>query len=388
MKILFSIISTFCLLSIVVGIVTYMNIANNPIRTNDSEYSQEYSKVLQYLVSVQTTDARGTGFKVVDGGKAYLYTCFHCIIDNTPIVAIDSENKTLDLGRLEMCHGRDLVRFELYNETNGLEIAQGNDVRIGEVVTAYGDALGGGVMTQNRGKILAIGNNKIEIDSSVVQGNSGGPVLDSRGCVIGVVSSGNIDNSVWAKDTRYEKVRRFAERVDNVEWHLSSYDDFREYYAFLNDTIVVLSEIRLFLQEFNVVSFINKLCSTHRNYSYIRYCIERRNRPFEGSKFYKGQFGYNEQIQKMYDKWNQIIDEHEYAYNHIVNYSVDKKCISLFSEAVYYIPLETLRFSLEKLMLHAEPYFNVANGKLINEINDDLWPLLCNIKEAIDKVSE
>ena len=263
-------------------------IAKETNRDSASEYLNAYRN----LVSVKTEESTGTGFKAKQGKDVYLYTCLHCIMHDKPIVARDSLDENLEFENLELCKGRDLVRFRLPNEHEGFEIAAGADIKIGTQVVAYGDTLGSGVMTQNKGHILAVGSRKIEIDAAVLQGNSGGPVLDSNGKVVGVISSGSVDNTIWSKDTRYENVRKFAERIDELEWESVDYEELRDVFAYLNDSYVMIQELREFFQK-----------TAGRNFT------DRLFRPFVNDHAYKGKFGHVEEIKGIYDTWNKMSDE-------------------------------------------------------------------------------
>lgn len=267
--------------------------ANKEITKETSRDSaSEYVNAYRNLVSVKTEESTGTGFKVKQGNKVYLYTCLHCIIHDKPIVVRDSLDEELEFEDLELCEGRDIVRFRLPNEHGGFEIATGADIKIGAQVVAYGDTLGTGVMTQNKGHVLAVGSRKIEIDAAVLQGNSGGPVLDSNGKVVGVVSSGSVDNTIWSKDTRYENVRKFAERIDELAWKSIDYEELREVFAYLNDSYVMIQELREFFQKTAGQNFTNRLY-----------------RPFVNDRAYKGEFGHVEEIKSIYDTWNKMSDE-------------------------------------------------------------------------------
>ena len=260
------------------------------IITNDT--TKTYADAYRNLVSIKSGDAIGTGFKLKMGKDVYLYTCLHCILGDKPIVARDSVDDILELGDLELSEGRDLVRFRLPHESVGFVIAGGEDIKIGTPIVAYGDTLGGGVMTQNAGRILAIGRRKIEIDAAVLQGNSGGPVLDSLGRVVGVISSGSIDNTIWSKDTRYENVRKFAERVDGSEWRCVDYAELCATFAYLFDTFVAIGELREFFQKTAGRKFTEKLY-----------------RPFVKDEMYKGSFGHADEIKNIYSTWNKMSEE-------------------------------------------------------------------------------
>ena len=92
---------------------------------------------------------------------------------------------------------------------------------IGEAVTILGNSDGRGVVTEIRGHILGVGPQQIEVDAPFVAGNSGSPVLNRVGRVVGVASylRNCRDNADWSKrNTRYNGVRRFALRLSGIRW--------------------------------------------------------------------------------------------------------------------------------------------------------------------------
>lgn len=259
--------------------------------TGESDYSQAG----QHMVSVRTDTSIGSAFKVKIDDCVYLYTCFHCVVDLKPIVARAMDGRILNLGEFEICEGRDLVRFALPEENDGLLLAPSDMLRVGGCVIAYGDTHGGGVVTQNKGKILAVGIDKIEIDATILSGNSGGPVLNEKGLVVGVASLLTKREDIWSKGTRYADVRKFAERADGGVWQAFDYEEFRETYSFVYDTFVFLQEVR----DFEAEMFRRELSS-------------RMFRPPQRNSEYKGNFGYAGYAQQLYKNWNSIADADEY----------------------------------------------------------------------------
>lgn len=215
-------------------------------RSGDKKHESMYEKIYPHVVKVSLSGGAGTGFKVRDRNVTYLYTCLHCIASVDPIVAVDCNGKELFLSSLEMCD-RDLVRFELPDEKDGLSLASARDIVHGRRIIAYGNTQARGVMTENEGVLLAVGDAKIEIDAEVLQGNSGGPVVTSQGLAIGAVSDGFVDKRIHAKNTRYEKVRRFAVRVDNPDWVPVDYEDYRNAFGIVKDSATMILELKEFV---------------------------------------------------------------------------------------------------------------------------------------------
>ena len=187
----------------------------------DGSMYELYNRIKNYLAIVQTERNSGSGFIVKDGDRCYLYTNEHIVrkAKNKPR-AVTLDGIGLSLGAFELAKGRDLVRFEITNLSQGLSVAMGQP-DINREIVVFGNSDGIGVATALNGRIVGVGPNLIEVSAEFVQGNSGSPVLFSDGSVVGIATFA-IDTSEsenWVKkDTRFNGVRRFALRLRNVEW--------------------------------------------------------------------------------------------------------------------------------------------------------------------------
>ncbi|MCH8474625.1 MAG: serine protease [Opitutales bacterium] len=121
----------------------------------------------------------------------------------------------------------------------------------GEVV-AYGNSMGTGVITRERGEIMGMGSGMVEVTAQIVPGNSGGPVVGADDTVVGVstlVISGT-DNWV-TEGSRYSETRRYATILRNgMQWEPISWNDFyrhtrsfAEYEQKFEETIELASSI-------------------------------------------------------------------------------------------------------------------------------------------------
>ena len=176
------------------------------------------------IAVVEGDHSDGTGFFCRAGDKIYLYTAAHVISGNAKLqVKLRNGTVIRKFGDLEAAEGADLVRLPV-NEpvADFLDIAPDSGLaKVGEEVLASGNAAGAGTVGFEKGKVLGVGPASIEIDAQVIQGNSGGPILDAAsGRALGVVThltAGRDDR--WAKDTRFSGVRRFGCRLDRQwEW--------------------------------------------------------------------------------------------------------------------------------------------------------------------------
>lgn len=216
------------------------------------------------LVFIKTDTGSGSGFIAKSNGKAYVYTNAHVICGEvggftSKIVSIKTasgrtiptpyELELSDVKDPDSDHGlEDVARFPLAlkeGET-AYEISDLNpNTAMNEKVIAYGNSLGGDVITALNGAIVGLGSDRIEISCEIVPGNSGGPVvLEQTKKVIGISTyadaSGKRD--IWSKGTKFDKVRRFAMRPDKVtKWRKMLYTSLMsslgELNAFDRDTL-------------------------------------------------------------------------------------------------------------------------------------------------------
>lgn len=171
------------------------------------------------VVLIKSPNSMGTGFFAHSKGRIYLYTNQHVIVDVLNLTAINSQGNEVRLGRLEVSDSEDMARF-LVSAERALPIT--DSVNSNETVTVLGNSEGAGVVTSAVAKVKGIGPTEVEVDADFVPGNSGGPVINERGEVIGMATYIlRPDNKPdWVnKDTRYGKARRFTLRPSRVnDW--------------------------------------------------------------------------------------------------------------------------------------------------------------------------
>jgi len=208
------------------------------------------------LVIIKTDNATGSGFIAKSGGKTYVYTNAHVICGGVGgftgkivsvktasgrIIPVPYELELSDVKDLTSDNGlEDVARFPvvLKDGERAYEITElDSNTAMNGAVTAYGNSLGGDVVTSLSGNILGLGTDRIEISCEIVPGNSGGPVvLEQTKKVIGIstyLTSGQRD--IWAKGTKFEKVRRFAMRPEKVtKWRRMLYTSLMSSTAELN----------------------------------------------------------------------------------------------------------------------------------------------------------
>ena len=176
----------------------------------------------------------GTGFLVKDG---YVFTNRH-VVDaelNYKVVLNDSE-ATFDVVEINKDPLNDFAILKI--NTNGgvlpyLELGDSDSIRVGQTVIAIGNALGELGNTASKGIVSGIGrtietgdafsgsevlDNVIQTDAALNAGNSGGPLLDLSGKVVGinvarVINGDNLGFSIPVNSikTVYEGFKQFGE---------------------------------------------------------------------------------------------------------------------------------------------------------------------------------
>ena len=178
-----------------------------------------FEAVKDKLVLIVCGDKSGSGFVVRDGGRPYLFTNAHVVREGT-VIAQRLDGTRLKLGPRDEAVGRDMVRFALDESVPAFDLAAGVP-DIGDPVVVLGNSDGRGVVTEIRGKVIGVGPREIEVDAAFVIGNSGSPVLDRNGRVIGIATylRDCRNDEDWSKaNTRFNGIRRFALRLLGTRW--------------------------------------------------------------------------------------------------------------------------------------------------------------------------
>ena len=148
-------------------------------------------QALPSVVQIITSSGSGTGFIVSENGL--LVTNRH-IVGNARRVTVVTSTGEEYRGKVIQRHSvLDLAYVEIDSDRTftPLVIGDASDVSVGEAVIAIGYPLGeelGLEPTVSRGIISAKRDDYLQTDASLNPGNSGGPLLDTNGNVIGVIT--------------------------------------------------------------------------------------------------------------------------------------------------------------------------------------------------------
>ena len=247
-------------IAVLLGAVWLMSMSRNHGAKNNAEkvimHSNDHSSkrdgfeaVKDKLALIKCKEGSGTGFLLGMDGKTYLVSNEHVVRSVSEIEARLLDGTLLRLGEFSVAaDGRDLARFEVLNCTNMPLVLRASMPNMNEQVTVYGNSLGGGVATESKGFIQGVGPKRIETNAEIVHGNSGSPLVDTNGEVIGVAAFMELTDSGqedWGNtNTRYDgKVRRFAVRPTEVTWkmlqrneyeaQIRAFTEFEKYWEYL-----------------------------------------------------------------------------------------------------------------------------------------------------------
>lgn len=155
---------------------------------------------------IQTENSIGTGF-VVDGKEGYVLTNKHVVSDKTTsyVVVFGQNESKYDVVNISLDPSNDfaILKIDLMGKTvPQLDLGNSADVQVGQTVIAIGNSLGEFGNSVTKGIISGIGRgivaqeglfgsaeyleNVIQTDAALNPGNSGGPLLDIEGRVIGI----------------------------------------------------------------------------------------------------------------------------------------------------------------------------------------------------------
>lgn len=144
-------------------------------------------------VLIQSGNGHGSGFLISDDG--YFLTNFH-VVGQAKYVKIIWSDGVETLGEVVRSdRGRDIALLKGVNRDRSPILLRSNEINVGQEVYAIGAPLDKELQnTVTRGIISASrildGYKYLQSDVSVVPGNSGGPLIDESGRLVGVTVSG------------------------------------------------------------------------------------------------------------------------------------------------------------------------------------------------------
>lgn len=178
-------------------------------------FSQEVKdSAIAATVVIRTDAGGGSGFVIEDGDRKFIVTNQHVLLGATKdqVEITTAAGTKLQPQSLEIVPDIDLARIAISEGPAALALAA--DVGIDEPVATVGNSVDAGVITLNEGKVKGVSSGEIEVGCEVVPGQSGGPLINAAGEVIGVTTYILFaDKDKASEDTRYAKKRYFTVRI-------------------------------------------------------------------------------------------------------------------------------------------------------------------------------
>ncbi len=153
---------------------------------------------LNIFGQVTTAASAGTGFVISEDG--YILTNNHVVSDGTTITVTLNDGSEYEASVMGADNDSDIAVLKI--DAAGLtpvNLGDSDDIVVGEDVAVIGNPLGELTNSLTTGAVSALDRmistdrydaiNMFQIDAAVNSGNSGGPVFDSTGRVIGVVTA-------------------------------------------------------------------------------------------------------------------------------------------------------------------------------------------------------
>lgn len=175
------------------------------------------------------TAAAGSGFVITEDG--YILTNYHVIDDANSITVTFVDGKSYPATLVGGEESNDIAVIKI--DATGLKpvvIGSSSDMKVGEQVLTIGNPLGELTFTETAGIVSALDRtitmsdgrqiNMIQTDCAINSGNSGGPLFNLHGEVIGIVSA-KYSGSGYSSSASVEGLG-FAIPVDDVAEMVSS----------------------------------------------------------------------------------------------------------------------------------------------------------------------
>lgn len=154
------------------------------------DFSGIIEDAVKSVVTIRTDVGQGTGFIIDQDG--YIVTNAHVLSGGKYVQAITYEQETINAQFIGYDAEMDLALLKISGNYEEIKLANSDDIQVGEKVIAIGNPLGlqfsvsdGIVSAVHRAGSNGI-NVYIQTTAELNPGNSGGPLIDTKGEVIGI----------------------------------------------------------------------------------------------------------------------------------------------------------------------------------------------------------
>ena len=178
-------------------------------------YAAYSGSVVSVEVSTENAKGAGTGFVLTEDG--YIVTCYHVINGATDIAVTFSDSTSYEATLVGGDEDQDIAVLKI--EATGLTpvvLGDSNQLQVGDTVTTIGNALGTLANTTTTGVVSALDRaismsdgtviNVLQTQCTVNSGNSGGPLFNQYGEVIGIVNAKYSSNNLYSNTATIEGI--------------------------------------------------------------------------------------------------------------------------------------------------------------------------------------
>jgi len=155
-----------------------------------SDFSGVIENSLKGVVTIRTDISQGTGF-IVDS-EGYVVTNYHVMQGAKAAAILTYEGISHQVSLIGVDKNMDVALLKIEGSFDSLDFGNSDEISIGEKVIAIGNPLGlqfsvtEGIVSAVHRPGLNGGDSYIQTDAALNPGNSGGPLINKRGEVIGL----------------------------------------------------------------------------------------------------------------------------------------------------------------------------------------------------------
>lgn len=160
------------------------------LKSSQGDFSNIVAEAVKSVVAVRTDKSIGTGFVINSNG--YIVTNAHVLAGAQRVAVVTYDRQLIAAQIVGSDTVRDVALLKIDGNYPALALADSKSVRVGNKVVAIGNPLGLS-FTVTEGIVSAVDRTGpsnfaeyIQTDVSLNPGNSGGPLIDTQGNVIGI----------------------------------------------------------------------------------------------------------------------------------------------------------------------------------------------------------
>ncbi len=183
-----------------------------------ADFSAIVENAVDSIVSIKTNVAQGTGFIITDNG--FVVTNAHVLEGAKFAIATTSDDDDIRMSLVGYNTDLDIALLKINGSYDYLRFGNSDDAKVGEKVVAIGNPLGlsfsvtEGIISAVHREFKDSPGGYIQTDASLNPGNSGGPLIDVDGKVIGINNFvvGGAENLGFALESNYivESINEFT----------------------------------------------------------------------------------------------------------------------------------------------------------------------------------